>query len=112
MELGSVERFRFIGSPELHPYQDAGGAIGSTGLVSTTGANIDVYPMIIVGMDAWADLAMRGRGSMDIVDLPPTRKDKADILGQRGYVGAKFWAAPYIQNDGWMAVYEIGVTTL
>ncbi|TQL87463.1 hypothetical protein FB549_0084, partial [Delftia sp. HK171] len=38
--------------------------------------------------------------------------DKSDPLGQRGYVGAKFYMACTMLNEGWMAVAEAGVTAL
>lgn len=112
MELGSCEEFRFIVSPELNSIPDSGAAVGATGLFSTTGTNIDVYPVLVVGEDAWADTALRGENSLSIIDLPPAQKDKNDPLGQRGYIGAKFYAAPFISNQGWMAIGEAGVTNI
>ena len=112
LELGAVDRYRFIVSPELSSIIDSGAAVGSTGLVSDGASTIDVYPMIIVGDDAWGDVALRGMESFDVTHLPPNKKDKQDPHGQRGYLGSKFWSASFIQNDGWMAVAEVGVTAL
>ena len=112
LELGSTDRYRFIISPELTSIPDSGAAIGVTGLVSTTGTLIDVYPMIVVAEDAWGDVALRGQESFDVTHLPHTMKDKNDPMGQRGYIGAKFWSASFVQNDGWMAVIECGATDL
>ena len=112
LELGSTDRYRFIISPELTSIPDSGAAIGVTGLVSTTGTLIDVYPMIVVAEDAWGDVALRGMESFDVTHLPHTMKDKNDPMGQRGYIGAKFWSASFVQNDGWMAVIECGATDL
>lgn len=112
-ELGSVEEFRFICSPELAAYADAGAAIGSTGLLSTSASNIDVYPYIVVGGDeAIFDVALRGEDSLDLIDIPHTVKDKADPGGQRGYVGAFFWSAVLVANNGWCGVIEAGATDL
>jgi len=111
-ELGSVGRFRFVTSPELSPYADSGAAVGTTGLYSTTGANIDVYPVIVVAEDAWGDIALRGAGSLDPTWIPPGKKDKNDPLGQRGYAGAKFYSAAQMLNDGWAAIIESGITDL
>ena len=110
-ELGSVENFRFITSPELTAYADAGAAVGATGLFSTTGTSIDVYPFIIMGEEAAFDVALRGANSFDVTHLPHKQKDKSDPLGQRGYVGASFWDAVLVTNQGWMGVIEAGVTT-
>ena len=99
-------------SPELNPIPDSGAAVGSTGLVSTGATNIDVYPIIVMGEDAAHDVALRGKEALDPTWLAPGTKDKNDPLGQRGYIGAKFYAAAFISNQGWMAVGEVGVTNL
>jgi N4-gp56 family major capsid protein len=112
MELGSVGRFRFIVSPELASTPDVGAAVGATGLLSTSSSLIDVYPLIVVAEDAWGDVALRGANSFDPTWIPPGQKDKNDPLGQRGYVGAKFYDAAKVLNDGWMAVAYVGATSL
>lgn len=112
MEIGSAESYRFIVSPELNPYLAAGVAVGTTGLYASDDTNIDVYPMIVVGEDAWGQVALRGVDSIDPTWIPPGNKDKNDPLGQRGYVGAKFWHTCEILNQGWMAVVEVGVDDL
>lgn len=109
-EIGSCENFRFITSPELAPYSAAGAAVSTTGLSGNT--NIDVYPFIMVGEDAWGQVALRGADSIDPTYIPPGTKDKSDPLGQRGYVGAKFYMNATLLNEGWMAVVEAGVTAL
>lgn len=111
-EIGSVENFRFVVSPELASIADSGAAVGSTGLYSTSASNVDVYPFIVVASDAWADVALRGMESFDIIHIPHDKKDKNDPLGQRGFIGSVFWSAAYIQNDGWMSVVECGITDL
>lgn len=111
-EVGSVENYRFILSPDLAPYANEGAAVGSTGLYSTGGANVDVYPFIVTGEDAWGQLALRGLDAIDPTYIPPGQKDKSDPLGQRGYVGAKFYMACTTLNEGWMAVAEAGVSSL
>jgi N4-gp56 family major capsid protein len=112
MEIGTVENFRFIISPELQSTQNAGASVGATGLYSTGGSNIDVYATIVVGDQAWGDVALRGADSIDATWIPPGQKDKNDPLGQRGYVGAKFYAAAVVLNNGWMAAYFHGITAL
>jgi N4-gp56 family major capsid protein len=112
MEIGSADNYRFIISPELSSIPNAGAAVGSTGLYSTGGSYVDIYPFIVVAKDAWGDVALRGSSSLDIKHLKPGQIDKSDILGQRGYVGSKFYSAMFIQNDGWCAVVEAGVSAL
>jgi N4-gp56 family major capsid protein len=115
--LGSCEEFRFITSPELTAYADAGAAVGSTGLVSTTGASIDVYPYLVMGENACYDVALKmvegsSRKPIDVIHLAHNLPSKSDPLGQRGYVGASFWAAVKVVNGGWMGVIEAGTRAL
>jgi N4-gp56 family major capsid protein len=109
-EFGAMNNYRFITSPELAPYADAGAAVGSTGLYSTTGSNIDVYPTIIMAEDAVYDVALNN--NFDVTHIPAKQKTKEDVFGQRGYVGAMFWSASLVVNNGWMGVIEHGVTNL
>ena len=111
-EIGSVENFRFITSPELVGYADSGAAVGATGCLSTTGTLIDVYPFVICGEDAWGQVALRGDKATDPTWIPPGEKSKSDPLGQRGFCGAKFYFACKVLNEGWMAVIEAGVDDL
>lgn len=112
MEIGSAGPYRFVVSPELAGYADSGAAIAGTTLYSTTGTSADVFPMIVVAEEAWGDVALRGKESVDPTWLPPGQKDKSDPSGQRGYIGAKFYSAAVLLNQGWMAVVEVAITNL
>lgn len=109
-ELGSVENIRFILSPILVPFEDAGGAKGS--MKSTTGTSADVYPVIIVGQGAFGQTPLKGSGAIDPRVISPDTPDKSDPLGQRGYVSWKTWWAAVILNELWMVRIEVAVTAL
>lgn len=109
-ELGSVEDVRYVCSPDLDVFADAGGAKGST--VSTTGTNSDVYPIIYLGQEAFGNVALRGYGSVVPSIIPVGQKTKDDPLGQRGYVGWKAWFAAIRLNETWMTRLEVAVTDL
>ena len=111
-EIGAVERFRFITSPDLPSTQDGGAAIAATGLYSTTGANIDVYQCIVVAENAWSQISLRGKNSLNPTLLLPGEKSKADPLGQRGYAGTSWWKTAFIENNGWMAIVNVGRKSL
>lgn len=111
-EIGSVESFRFVLSPELAADIDTGAAVGSLGLFSTTGTLIDIYPVIVVGEDAWGQVALRGADSLDVSWIPPGQKDKNDPLGQRGYIGAKTYMTAQVLNNGWGALVWVGTPSL
>lgn len=108
-ELGAWERFRFITSPELVAHQNAGAAVGTTGLKSTSGSNIDIYRMVVAGENAFSQLAVRGVSAMDPSFIPPGQKDKTDPLGQIGYIGTKWYKACKVENDSWMAIVNVGI---
>mgnify|MGYP001562473360 FL=1 len=111
-EIGSCEEFRFILSPELAAYADAGGANSALYATTSAASNIDVYPFIIMGENACFDISLKGEDSFDMNVLPHTQKDKIDVLGQRGYCGASFWSAALVVNNGHMSVIEAGVSSL
>lgn len=111
-EIGSVENFRIILSPELNSYPDAGGANALLYGTTNSAANIDVYPIIVCGEDAWGQVMLRGSDSVDPTYIPPGEKTKDDPLGQRGFIGAKFYMNCVRLNEGWMAVGEVGTTAL
>jgi N4-gp56 family major capsid protein len=96
----------------MPPIQNGGAAIGGTNLYSTSGTSIDVYPFIVLAMDAFAQISLRGETAIKPTHLPTGQKDKADIFGQRGYVGAMWWKAVLRKNDGWMAIGNVGVKNL
>lgn len=110
-EFGECEDFRFISSPELVPIQDAGALIGATGLLSTSGVNVDVYQVIVGSADAWGHIGCKV-GAKDITAISPSVIDKADPQGQRGYCGAKFYYNAVLLNDLQMAVYYVGTAAL
>lgn len=112
MELGSVEEFCFVTSPEFDNYINSGAAVGTTGLMSTGGSNIDVYPVMVIARDAWGYLGLRGENSITPTHIPHTLQSKEDPLNQRGYVGARWHMAAFMQNDGWAAKIECGARTL
>jgi len=109
-EIGAIEDIRFIEQNLLLPYEDAGGAV-STGLASTSGTKCDVYPFLVLGANAYADVPLKGyrmqnadnKGEMvvpvEILVQQPNKPSKSDPLGQRGSVGYKTWGATVILQD-------------
>lgn len=109
-EIGAVEDVRYILSPDLSPIAGAGAAVGSSGMRSAGGSNVDVYPILYTGMHAYGMCPLRGRNSMEPAIVPVERRDKNDPLGQRGYVGWKSWFLCVRLNELWMARLECGAT--
>lgn len=111
-EIGKVERLRFITSPDFPSLQNGGAAVGATNCQSLSGVNIDIYPFIVCGMNAWSQVAVRGKESLDPTYLAPGAKSKSDPFGQRGYAGTIWWKAVLVENNGWMAVGWSGLKNL
>lgn len=109
-ELGSVENVRFITSPLLESWADGGGAKGT--MKSTGGTLADVYPILIVGQDAYGHVPLKGKEAIKPSVLRPNVPRGGDPLGQKGSVGWKAWLAPVILNQLWMYRLEVAVTAL
>lgn len=110
-EVGACEDFRFISSPLLKSFAGAGSSTVN-GMLSVGGANVDVYPFIIIGEDAWGQVALKGMSAIKPVVLKASQTNHANPLGQFGYVGASTWFAAVRLNDAFMAKIEAGVTAL
>jgi N4-gp56 family major capsid protein len=110
-ELGKVERIRYFLSPDLPSFQDAGAAVasfnGAGAGYSTSGSNLDVYPIIVLGADAFSQIAVRGLNALDPTFLPPSEKSKSDPHGQRGYAGTTWWKASMVENHQWLAIINV-----
>ncbi len=109
-EIGAVEDVRYLLSPDLDPWIDAGGPAG--GMVSTGGTNADVYPVLYFGKEAWGTVPLRGAGAIEPSIIPANQKTKDDPLGQRGYAGWKGWHCALILNQSWMARLEVAISDL
>jgi N4-gp56 family major capsid protein len=110
-EIGACEDFRFISSPLLKSFAAAGSGT-LNGMLSIGGANVDVYPFIIIGEDAWGQVALKGMAAIKPIVLKASQTNHANPLGQFGYVGASTWFATVRLNDAFMARIEAGVTAL
>lgn len=117
-EIGSVEDVRYVASPDLDAWANAGGAAG-TAAVSTTGAQADVYPILYFGMEAYGltplkNAKMGGKSNQAItpIVLQPNVPRGGDPLGQRGSVGWKTYFNAIRLNETWMARLESAASVL
>jgi N4-gp56 family major capsid protein len=108
-EIGAVEGVRYVLSPDLAPFTDAGGAAGS--MLSFTGTNADVYPIIIFGQDSFGQVPLKGAEAITpmVVNAKPSASDP---MAQRNYVSWKTWFAAVILNDLWQCRLEVAATKL
>ena len=110
MELGTVDSVRYVLSADLAPQLAAGAAVAATGLISAASANVDVYSVVFVGMDAYGCLNLAGKGVFTPVVVPVGQPSISDPLGQQGSVGWKMYSAETILNSDWIVVVECGAT--
>lgn len=103
-ELGKWQDIRFILSPDLEIFYGAGAA-SPTGVLSADGSNVDVYPIVIVGQDAYGVVPLRGMDSASVTIKNPTPTYE-DPLAQRGFGSWKMWYAAVRLNEEWMVRIE------
>ena len=105
-EIGKVEAVRYL-LTTLAPKYDGEGA-SATGGVQATGGKADVYPILILGKDAYGLVNFKGSNSIEMIVHTP-RADSVDKLAQRGHVGWKGYHAACILNDLWLARVETAI---
>lgn len=109
--FGYVDEFAFVTSPEFEPFLAAGAAIGSTGMKSVGGVNVDVYPYLVVAADSLGKCNLRAANGGTQVRIEVLDKaDKSDPTNQRRLIAARWWDAPVILNQNWLVRIECGVT--
>lgn len=108
-EIGSVEQVRYVATTVAKPFINAGAAVGASGLRSTGGVNIDVYPVMFFARDAFGVVPLKGKSSMTPMVVNP-KPAPGDPLGQRGTVGWKLWTATVILQEAFMVRLEVGAT--
>ena len=114
-EIGAVEGVRIIASPVLQPFLgsgNAGGAVGSMVPNDGNTSNAMVYSTIVLGKEAFAQVALKGANALTPMVLNPGVPRGGDELGQRGTVGWKGYFAAAILNQSWMVRIEHAVTQL
>ena len=109
-EIGKVEDVRYVLTPVLDSFADAGGTAGS--MISTGGSAADVYPIVYVAKDAYGHVALKGADAITPTIINPGQLDKSDPLGQKGMVGWKYYHKSFIANQSWMVRAEVAATAL
>lgn len=109
-ELGSVENVRFILSPLLSPMANAGSATLNN--MVTSGTKVDIYDLVIIGMNAYGLVPLKGTTAIKPSVINPNTVSKSDPLGQKGYVGWKAYYTALVLNQAWIARIRCGVKKL
>lgn len=110
---GMLHRLLVVLTPHFVQFADSGAAVGSTGMKSTSGTSIDVYPFLITGKLGLSDLSfgkMSGDAAVKINVLRPDQIDKSDYSGKRGYISARYYQAPVVTRQAEVLRIEVGCT--
>lgn len=114
-EIGSVEDVRYIRSTVFESWADSGASVATgspppaEGMLSTTGADADVYPILFIARDAYGIVPLRGRDSVQVMVVNP-QPTNVDPLAQRGTAGWKTWNATVILQDAFLVRAEVAAT--
>lgn len=112
-EFGSVDDIRFITSSALLPYEgiaNVGGAVGANIPNAADPTKAAVYPMVMMGMDAVHQIAIKGKNQLTPKVRRPGQPSDSDPLGQRGSVATNFWWKTFVTNEAWLARIETAIT--
>lgn len=113
-EIGSVEDVRFITYPLFAPFMGAG-SLTVNGMINSAGSGgnrVDVYPILVLGKDAFGAIALKGSsefgGAIKPIVRQPGTADSNDPLARSGSVAWKTWFGCGILNQNWMVRIEVG----
>lgn len=102
-EIGAVNDVRYLYHTLINAWAGAGAAGGTS--IRETGSLADVFPVIVIAADAFANVALNGMHNVSPWVRNPSHAP-GDELAQTGSMGWKFMKASKILNDAFMAVVE------
>lgn len=127
-EFGSItvagRTVRFCSGHNADINADSGGLTGSTGLISTTGTNIDTYTTAIFGREAWGSLGfgsslpdgsfMAGDdvNGVQLISHGLGSGGTSDPYNEISTIAYKFWWAAAELNPAWSRIIISGATDL
>lgn len=110
-EIGKVEDLRIILAPHFTYFAGAGGTV-SSGVLRTNG-KADVYPLVVIGENAFASTPLKGQESARVAVMNPKMGTSyEDPLGQRGFLSWKMWYSAVRLNEAWMVRIEAAASDL
>lgn len=95
-EVGAVGSFRFIEVPEMEYWAGAGANVGNDVGYSHTGGKYDVFPLLVVGDDAFNTIVFQNDGvtkNFNIIHKQPGKGNASadDPYGFNGFVSISFY---------------------
>ena len=108
-EIGKVDEFRILLTPELTPFYGAGAAIASLDVLSRDAVAVDVFPLVCMAKEAWGVTPLKGMNAAT-VHLENPKPQRGDELGQRGFASWKMYYCATRLNESWMVRIETAAT--
>lgn len=105
--FGQVEDVIFVMTQQLNPV--IGGGATQDGSKINNGTKNDVYPLVIIGQDAFGSCILQGFESVSPNILSGAVKG-ADPTGKFVDIATRWWRDDKILNETWMARGEFAVT--
>ena len=95
-EIGTVDQFRIVVNPEMMKWEGVGAAVADDKGVYTTEGKADIYPMLVVGDDAFTTIGFHPTGTntkFEIIHVKPGsgNASNADPYGKRGFMSIQWW---------------------
>ncbi|MBS7344280.1 MAG: N4-gp56 family major capsid protein [Caryophanon sp.] len=95
-EIGTVDQFRIVVNPEMMKWEGAGATVSDDKGIYTTEGKADIYPMLVVGDDAFTTIGFHPTGTntkFEIIHVKPGsgNASNADPYGKRGFMSIQWW---------------------
>lgn len=95
-EIGKIDQCRIVVVPEMLHWAGTGAAVSSNPGYRATGGNYDVFPMLVVGDEAFATIGFQTDGKsvkFKIITKMPGEKtaDLNDPYGKKGFSSIQWW---------------------
>lgn len=94
-EIGSIDEFRIIVVPEMFKWEGAGAAGTAADGVHVTGGKVDVFPMLVVGSEAFTTIGFQSDAKsvkFKIIHKKPGENvGPHDPYGKMGFMSIQWW---------------------
>ena len=111
-EIGSIDQFRFVVVPEMMHWEGAGAsATAANAGYRETGGKYDVFPMLVVGNEAFTTIGFQTDGKstkFNIIHKKPGKEiaDHTNPYGTKGFMSIQFWTGSMILRSERIAVVK------
>lgn len=113
-EVGTVDQFRIIVVPEMMHWAGAGKNVGGATNVHTTDDKVDIFPMLVVGSEAFTTIGFNTSGKntkFEVIHKRPNAENAnhMDPFGKRGFMSIQWWYGFMVQRPERIALIKTAV---